>query len=91
MGLAAAREDRALGAPVAAYGATLATMVAAAAAVDDDHGRDLTLAGAALFLLSDTCSAPARSSPPAGRALESAVMATYTAGQWCIAAGSAEG
>src|SRR4051794_8059233 len=53
MGLAAAREDRALALPVAAYGATLATMVAAAAAVDADQGRGRVLAGAALFLLSD--------------------------------------
>ena len=39
MALAAAREDRAVALPVAGYGVTLATMVAAAAAVDPDRGR----------------------------------------------------
>lgn len=88
MGVAAAREDRAMAVPVAAYGATITTMVTAAAAVDEDRGRDLTLVGASLFLLSDTLIGVRRfvlgDRLPA---LESAVMATYTAGQWCIAAG----
>jgi uncharacterized membrane protein YhhN len=88
MAVAAGREDRTLAAPVAGYGVTLAAMVTAAAAVDPERGRAQVLAGAALFLLSDTLlgvrtfllhdRAPA---------LEGAVMATYTAGQWCICAG----
>ncbi|WP_395690307.1 lysoplasmalogenase [Nocardioides sp.] len=92
MGAAAAREDRVLGAPVAAYALTLATMVTAAAAMDDDRGRDLTLAGAVLFLLSDSLLG-ARKFLLADRApvLESVVMATYTSGQWCIAAGLGSG
>ena len=83
MGLAAARRDRALGLPVAVYGATLATMVTAAAAVDPDRGRGRMLAGAATFMLSDTLLGVrmfvlATDDPR----LEGAVMATYTAAQW---------
>ncbi|WP_395658549.1 lysoplasmalogenase [Nocardioides sp.] len=92
MGLAAAREDRALAAPVTAYALALTLMATAAAAVDDDRGRDLTLAGAALFLLSDTLLGARKFLLHDGApALEAAVMATYTAGQWCIAAGVASG
>ncbi len=90
MAAAAAREDTAVALPVAAYGSTLAAMVAAASAIDRDRGRTRVLAGASLFLLSDTLlgvrtfllhdRAPA---------LDGAVMATYTAAQWCIADGTA--
>jgi uncharacterized membrane protein YhhN len=90
--LAAGRTDRTLVGPVAAYGATLAVMVASAAAVDTDRGRAPTLAGASLFLVSDTLLGlrlfVIRDDSPA---LEAAVMATYTAGQWLIGAGALEG
>lgn len=90
MALAAAREDRVLAAPIAVYGAALATMVAAAAAVDEDRGRDRVLGGAALFLVSDvllgvrTFLVGEEGEPSV---LEGAVMATYTAGQWLISDG----
>src|SRR4051794_36180975 len=54
MAVAASREDRVLAVPVAAYGVTLSTMVAAASGVQPDHGRARLLTGACLFLLSDT-------------------------------------
>lgn len=91
MGLAAAREDRALGVPVAAYGIALAAMVASAAAIDRDQGRDRVLAGAALFLVSDTVlgirSFLVGEDASTGSVLEGAVMSTYTAGQWCLGEG----
>lgn len=91
MGAAAAREDRALGVPVAAYGMALATMVASAAAIDRDRGRDRVLAGAALFLVSDTVlgirSFLVGEEGAAASALEGVVMGTYTAGQWCLGEG----
>lgn len=88
MGAAAAREDRALALPVAGYGATLAAMVTAAAAVDVDRGRARVLTGAWLFLVSDTLIGVRtfllrRPAP----ALDAAVMATYTAAQWWLAEG----
>lgn len=90
MGLAARRTDPALLVPVAVYGTTLTTMVAAAAAIDPERGRGLVLTGASLFLLSDTliglrAFVLGDDRAPAG--LEAAVMATYTAAQWCIADG----
>jgi uncharacterized membrane protein YhhN len=90
MAAAAAREDRAVALPVAAYGSTLAAMAAAAAAIDRDRGRGRVLAGASLFLLSDSLLGARtfllRERVPA---LDGAVMATYTAAQWCIAEGTA--
>jgi uncharacterized membrane protein YhhN len=86
MALAAARKDRTLGLPVLGYGVTLATMVASAAAVDQDRGRGLVLAGASLFLLSDTLLG-ARTFVAPDAPLEGAVMATYTAAQWLIGEG----
>ena len=73
---------------MAGYGVTLATMVTAAAAVDADRGRDRLLTGAALFLVSDTLLGVRRFVLP-GRAegLDSAVVATYAAAQWCLADG----
>ena len=88
MATAAARKDRALALPVAAYGATLAAMAASAAAVDRGRGR--VLVGASLFLLSDSLLG-ARTFLLRDRvpALDGAVMATYTAAQWWIAEGMA--
>ncbi|ABL82190.1 MULTISPECIES: lysoplasmalogenase [unclassified Nocardioides] len=91
MALAAAREDRVLALPVATYSGALAAMVATAAAIDPDRGRDQVLGGAALFLASDTVLGLRTfllgEESAASRALESVVMATYTAGQWCIGEG----
>lgn len=90
MAVVAGREDGAIALPVAAYGSTLATMAAAAAAVDPDRGRGRVLTGALLFLLSDSLLGArtflVRERVPV---LEGAVMATYTAAQWCIAEGMA--
>ena len=88
MAVVAAREDRVLALPVAAYGATLTTMVAAAAAVDTDRGRGRLVAGASLFLLSDTLIGVRRFLlGDRTEALETAVMASYAVGQWCISDG----
>jgi uncharacterized membrane protein YhhN len=88
MAAAAARQDRALALPVAAYGATLAAMAVSAAAVDRDRGRDRVLAGAMLFLLSDSLLGSGMFVlGDRAPALEGAVMATYTAAQWCLADG----
>lgn len=84
MGLAAAREDRAVAVPVAAYGVALASMVAASAAVDGD--RSEVLRGAALFLASDAVlgirTFIVGEERRGSTALEGVVMATYTAAQW---------
>ncbi|HEU5036271.1 MAG TPA: lysoplasmalogenase [Nocardioides sp.] len=92
MAWAASREDRVVALPVAAYGSTLAVMVAAAAAIDQDRGRARVLAGASLFLVSDSLLG-ARTFLLGGRVpgLDGAVMATYTTAQWCIADGMASG
>ena len=91
MALAAAREDRAVAVPVGAYGVALATMVASAAAIDPDRGRDRVLRGAAMFLVSDVVlglrTFVVGEESPVSSALETVVMATYTAGQWGIAEG----
>ncbi|HEX6151567.1 lysoplasmalogenase [Nocardioides sp.] len=88
MALAAGRQDRAAAVPVAAYGVTLTTMVAAAAAVDPDRGRNRILAGASLFLLSDTLIGVGRfvmaeESP----GYQAAVLGTYGAAQLLICEG----
>jgi uncharacterized membrane protein YhhN len=88
MAVAAARDDRVVALPVAAYAATLATMVAAATAVDPGQGRGRLVAGAALFLVSDTLIGVRRFLlRDRTDALETAVMATYAAGQWFISDG----
>jgi uncharacterized membrane protein YhhN len=90
VGLAAAawRRERVLALPVAAYGGALTSMVAAAAAVEPDQGRARVLAGGVLFLVSDGLlglrTFVVREDHPA---LEAAVMASYTAAQWCICDG----
>jgi uncharacterized membrane protein YhhN len=90
MALAARRSDPRLAGPVAAYGLVLATMVAASAAVPAERGGRRILMGTTLFLLSDTLLAVRKfvlDEPSA--TMESAVMATYTAGQWFISEGMA--
>lgn len=93
MGIAAARKNRSLGLPVAGYGTILAAMFATSTLLDSSirPGARRTLqAGTGLFLLSDTLLGIQefllREHSPV---LESAVMATYTAGQGLIAAGVA--
>ena len=77
--------------PVAAYGLALTTMVASAAAIDADRGRAAVLTGAALFMLSDSLIGLRsfilgdEDSVP----LETAVLSTYAAAQWCIGEGMA--
>jgi uncharacterized membrane protein YhhN len=88
---AAGRRDRALRGPVLAYGLTLGAMVTAAAAIDPDHGRGPVLAGASLFLVSDTLLGVRAFLVDDGHALEGAVMATYTAAQWLINDGMTRG
>lgn len=95
MGAAAAREDRALAVPVTAYAVLLATMVAAAAAIDRtrDGERREVLGGAALFLASDSLLGARKflvgEERPGSAALEGLVMATYTAAQWRLGEGLA--
>lgn len=92
MTFAARRTDRDLAVPVAVYSTALAAMFAAAARLDpalNRNGRRAVQAGAALFLLSDTVLGVQqfvlRRKVPV---LETVVMATYTAGQGLIAAGT---
>ncbi len=93
MGIAAARKSRELGLPIAGYGTILAAMFATSTLLDpsiNPNARRTLQAGTGLFLLSDSLLGVQefllRSPSPA---LESAVMATYTAGQGLIAAGVA--
>ena len=93
MSVAAGRKDPALRGPVAAYATILCAMFASSRLLDPamPRGARLTLqAGTALFLASDTMLAVQKFllDEPVP-VLESAVMATYTAGQGLIAAGAA--
>jgi len=84
----AGRRDARFGVPVGVYGLVLTAMAASAAVLPDAAGRGRIQAGAALFLLSDSLIGAQqflRDEP--APALESAVMATYTAGQWLISDG----
>lgn len=89
---AAGREDPALRGPVAAYAGVLTTMFATSTMMDRSiptKARRRIVAGTSLFLLSDTLLSVGkffRKTP--SPALESAVMATYTVGQWLIAEGT---
>ena len=63
-------------------------MAATTAVLPDSPGRSRIQAGAALFLLSDSLIGAQQFLVTSRRpALESAVMATYTAGQWLISDG----
>lgn len=93
MTLAAGREDSALRIPVAAYATALVTMFATSTMLDPGlplNARRKIVLGTSLFLLSDAILGVRKflldSHSPA---VESAVMATYTAGQWFIADGIA--
>jgi uncharacterized membrane protein YhhN len=93
MSVAARRKDPALGAPVAAYVTILSAMFASSRMLDPAlpaGARSAIRAGTALFLVSDGVLAAQtfllREPRPA---LDSFVMATYTAGQGLVAAGVA--
>ena len=86
--VAAGRKDARFGVPIGVYGLVLTAMAATTAVLPDSPGRGRIQAGAALFLLSDSLIGAQqflRDEP--APALESAVMATYTAGQWLISDG----
>jgi uncharacterized membrane protein YhhN len=91
MSVAAARKDPALGAPVAAYATVLSAMFASSRMLGPTlprGARRTVQAGTALFLVSDGVLAVQRFILREPRpALDSFVMATYTAGQGLIAAG----
>jgi uncharacterized membrane protein YhhN len=93
MALMAARRHRELGGPVFGYATMLAAMAAAANYLDSDlspAARRLTAAGATLFMVSDTMLGFRKfvlADPPP--ALETGVMATYTAAQFLLSEGAA--
>jgi uncharacterized membrane protein YhhN len=93
MALMARRQQRELGVPVLGYATMLAGVVVSATHLDPDlstASRRLTAAGAGLFMLSDTLLGVRKfmlTDPPA--ALETAVMATYTAAQFLLSEGAA--
>ena len=89
----ASRLDRKLGPAIAGYSGMLAGTVAAATQLDPalpKSARRATIAGAALFMLSDSLLGTRKfllKNPPPR--LESAVMATYTAAQFLLSEGAA--
>lgn len=93
MSVAAGRKDPGLRGPVAAYASILCGMFASSRLLDPAlpaEARRALQAGTALFLVSDTALATQKfvlDEPMP--ALESLVMATYTAGQGLIAVGAA--
>lgn len=93
MAISAFRRDRALALPVAAYSAALTSMVISATRLDPSvPGRRSAAAGSLLFLASDSMLGLRKfvlADPPP--ALESAVMATYTSGQFLLAESAARG
>lgn len=91
--LSAARRDRTLGLPVAAYSAALTSMAVSAQRLSPSvspSARRLAAAGSLLFLASDSMLGLRKfvlADPPP--ALEGAVMATYTAGQLLLSEAAA--
>lgn len=90
VGWVAGRRDPALRLPTTAYALTLTAMTLTAFDVPADHRTRRLLAGGALaFLFSDSVLAVREFVWPTGpRALESTVMATYTAAQLALAEGT---
>lgn len=92
MATTAGRKDPALRAPVAGYAAILASMFATSTTLDralPPGARRRVVAGTALFLASDTLLGVQEFIRDRRSAsLESAVMVTYTLGQWLIAEGA---
>jgi uncharacterized membrane protein YhhN len=93
MAVAAGRKDPMLRMPIAAYAAILSTMFATSTMLSPalpQSARRQILAGTSLFLLSDSLLGVQEFlRKERNSALESAVMATYTAGQFLIAEGAA--
>ncbi|HSE10289.1 MAG TPA: lysoplasmalogenase [Nocardioidaceae bacterium] len=93
MAIAAGRKDPTLRLPIAAYAGILSTMFATSTTLKHSlpqGARRRILAGTSLFLISDSLlGAQEFLRKDRSPALESAVMGTYTAGQWLIAEGSA--
>jgi uncharacterized membrane protein YhhN len=91
MARAAGQRDPALRLPILGYAGVLAAMFAASTVLDrglPESARHRVVVGTGLFMLSDTLLGVQKflrhgESPR----LETAVMATYTAGQWLIADG----
>lgn len=92
MAYAAGRKEAGLRVPIGAYASILTAMFATSTTLDRSmsrRARRSIVAGTSLFLLSDSLLGIQkflRNEP--SPALESAVMATYTAGQWLIAEGA---
>ncbi|NLI17529.1 MAG: lysoplasmalogenase [Actinomycetales bacterium] len=89
----AQRQEQALAVPVLLYAGVISTMLATATTLDrtlPPGARHRIVAGSALFVLSDTLLGIGRFALPDRRPgpLDTAVMATYTAGQWLIADGA---
>ena len=95
MALMARRTEPELGGPVLGYATMLAAMAArptTSTPTCPPASRRLTAAGAGLFMLSDTLLGIRKfvlTDPPP--ALETAVMATYTAAQFLLSEGAAPG
>jgi uncharacterized membrane protein YhhN len=91
--LSAARRDRKLGLPVAAYSTTLTAMAISANRLSPSASpaaRRFATAGSLLFLVSDSTLGMRKfvlSNPPSS--MEPAVMATYTAGQFLLSEAAA--
>lgn len=89
----ATRQQRSLGPIIAGYSAMLAGTVASATQLGDDipaPARRSSILGAGLFMLSDSLLGTRKfllKNPPA--LMETAVMATYTAGQFFLSEGAA--
>jgi uncharacterized membrane protein YhhN len=94
MAVAAGRKDPTLRAPIAAYAGILSTMFATSTILNPAlplSARRRIMAGTSLFLLSDSLLGVQEFlRKERNAALESAVMATYTAGQFLIAEGAAQ-
>jgi uncharacterized membrane protein YhhN len=93
MAVAAGRKDPTLRAPIAAYAGILSTMFATSTILNPAlplSARRRIMAGTSLFLLSDSLLGVQEFlRKERNPALESAVMATYTTGQFLIAEGAA--
>jgi uncharacterized membrane protein YhhN len=91
MARAAGQRDPALRLPILGYAGVLAAMFAASTVLDrglPESAKHRVVAGTGLFLLSDSLLGVQRFLRHAeSPRLETAVMATYTAGQWLIADG----
>ena len=95
MAALARRQDPALAVPVLGYAGIISAMLATSTTLDRAFpraARQRIVAGSALFVVSDTILALgkfARADGSGPGPLDTAVMATYTAGQWLIADGAA--